>query len=142
MSRSGSKRGSDAGAEAGRVSQSVSRRLSQIAACRGRGESVKAYAARTGQSVYPFYEATRQARRAGVLPARRVVRRRPSPIGRTTEAGHRFVEAIVRTDPGAEIRRDAVAWRLRLPGGAVLEATTPLDASALDRLLAAIGSKP
>lgn len=142
MSRSGAKRRSGTGVGAGRVSQTVSRRLKQIEVCRQRGESVKAFAERTGQSVYPFYEAKRQARRAGVLRPNGTGKRSQKPVELASVTGRRFVEAVVRTDSGPEIRKDAVLWRLRLPGGAVLEAATPLDAPALDRLLAAFGGKP
>lgn len=140
MARRGARRRRDTSSEVGRVSQTVSRRLKQIEACGQRGESVKAYAERTGQSVYPFYEARREARRAGVLPASPTGKRSQNPIGRA--AVGRFVEAVVLRDSVAEIRKDAIGWRLRLPGGAVLEAATPLDAPALDRLLAAFGGKP
>lgn len=140
MARSGAKRRS--GGRTGRVSPAVSRRLKQIEACRRRGESVKAYAERTGQSVYPFYEARREARRAGVLPVSPTRKRSQRPTELAPGAGRRFVEAVVRRDPVAEIRKDVVGWRLRLPGGAVLEAATPLDAPALDRLLTAFGVKP
>lgn len=142
MARSQARRRRDTSTEIGRVSQTVSRRLKQIEACRQRGETVKAYAERTGQSVYPFYEASREARRAGVLPADGTRKQPQKPTELAPGTSRRFVEAVVLRDSVAEVRKDAVAWRLRLPGGAVLEAATPLDAPALDRLLAAFGGKP
>jgi len=54
--------------EGRRVSPAVEHRLKEIAGCAKRGESVKAYAERTDQSVHTLYEAMRQARRAGLLP--------------------------------------------------------------------------
>ena len=119
------------------LSRVVERRLKAIEACHRRGESLKAYAERTGQSVYTLYEATRQARRAGVVvPAHRRSKRPPRKAP-ARDAAPRFVEAVVSSPaPGAWASRDGVAWRLRLPSGAVLESTVPLEASWLERLVA------
>ena len=112
------------------LSRTLARRLAEIEACERRGEPLKAYAKRTGQSVYALYEAKRQARRAGVLPPHRGKVQRP-PTRRTRRGAPRFVEAIVAMPaPGG-----SVAWRLRLPSGAVLESTAPLDAALLERLV-------
>lgn len=124
----------------GQLSRAVERRLREIEACARRGESVKAYAARTGQSVHTLYAARRQARRAGVLApggGQRRVRRNQRPRPRP-----RFVEArVAEGAPTASIPGPAVVWRLRLPGGAVLESTIPLDAAAFGTLLTAVGSR-
>jgi len=115
------------------LSRTVERRLAEIAACERRGEPVKAYAERTGQSVYPLYEAKRQARRAGVLAPHRGKERRPA-VRRTSRDAPRFVEAVVATPPSA----GPLSWRLRLPSGAVLESSTPLDTASLERLVAGL----
>ena len=117
------------------VSPKVARRLAAIEGCERRGESLSAYAARTGQSVAVFYEARRAARRAGVLPPHRDTKR-PARGAEARSATPRFVE-VVKPGPERVAPRTvgSVAWRLRLPGGAVLESTTPLDASLLGQLV-------
>jgi len=118
------------------VSPTVARRLATIEGCERRGESLKAYAARTGQSVAVFYEAKRAARRVGVLPAARDAKR-PTRDWEARPTPRRFVEAVVqRPEGGAPTTAGRVAWRLHLPGGAVLESATPLDASLLGELVA------
>lgn len=118
------------------LSRTVEKRLREIEGCVRRGESVKAYADRTGQSAYGLYEAKRRARQAGVLPPHR----RRTRIQGTGPRGPRFAEAVVVTpSSGGSAPAGAVAWRLRLPTGAVLESATPLDAASLDRLLAGLG---
>jgi len=117
------------------LSRAVERRLKAIEACRRRGESLKAYAERTGQSVLALYEAKRQARRVGVLPAHRGAKQPPrkSPA---RDATPRFVEAVVSPPAsGPWPSRNGIAWRLRLPGGAVLESAMPLDAAWVERLV-------
>jgi len=117
-------------------SRTLEKRLREIEECARRGESVKAYAERTGQSVYAFYEAKRRARQAGVLPPHR---RRTYTQG-TRSRAPRFTEAVVvPSAPTAPTSAGALAWRLRLPTGAVLESATPLDATALEQLLAELG---
>jgi len=118
------------------LSATVSRRLATIEGCERRGEALKAYAARTGQSAGVFYEAKRAARRAGVLPPARGAKR---PVRDTAarRAPRPFVEAVAPRPTGAAPSTlGAVAWRLRLPGGAVLESTTPLDRGLLGELVA------
>lgn len=117
-------------------SRRVERRLAEVAACERRGESLKVYAERTGQSVYGLYEAKRLARQAGVLPPYRGGRAKPHRAA----AAARFVEAVVaRTSGNAPSSGSGIAWRLRLPSGSVLESATPLDAASLDLLLAGLG---
>lgn len=120
----------------GEVSATVSRRLAAIEGCERRGESLKAYAVRTRQSAGVFYEAKRLARRAGVLPPHRGTKR-PARDSDTRPATGRFVEAVAQgPTSAARSTLGTVTWRLRLPGGAVLESTTPLDASLLGQLVA------
>ena len=117
------------------LSRTAARRLAEIAACERRGEPLKAYAKRTGQSVQTLYEAKRAARRAGVLPPHRGGKPRPAVRPKRRDAP-RFAEAVVvPTTPGG-----SVAWRLRLPSGALLESTTPLDAALLEHLVAGLRS--
>ena len=61
--------------ESRELSRVVERRVKAIEACQCRDLTVKAYADRTGQSVYTLYEAMRQARRAGVVPPHRSTKR-------------------------------------------------------------------
>jgi len=117
------------------LSRTAARRLAEIEACERRGEPLKAYAKRTGQSVYALYEAKRQARHAGVLPPHRG-KEQGSAICRTRRDAPRFVEAVVATTAPS----GSVAWRLRLPSGALLESTTPLDAALLEHLVAGLRS--
>jgi len=125
--------------EGRRLSSVVQRRLNEIEDCVRRGETVKAYAERTGQSVHTLYEAMRQARRAGVLPPGRS--KRPSAHDRTDRRGERrFVEAVVARPPQEVTAHGQLAWRLRLPNGAVLESTTPLDASQVEPIVAVLGA--
>ena len=111
--------------------------MKEIAACARRGESLKAYAQRRGQSVYPLYEAKRQARGAGVLPSHGGGKRQPKR-GRKPGSPGRFVQAVVLA-PERRASAPGVVWRLRLPGGAVLESATPLDAGLLERVVAGLG---
>lgn len=114
------------------LSRTVERRLAEIAACERRGEPLKAYAKRTGQSAQTLYEAKRQARRAGVLAPHRGEERRRA-VRRTSRDAPRFVEAVVATPSAGPL-----SWRLRLPSGAVLESSTPLDTASLERLVAGL----
>lgn len=125
--------------EGRRLSRVVERRLNEIEGCAKRGESVKAYAERTGQSVHTLYEAMRQARRAGVLPPSRS--KRSNARGRAQRPGEpRFVEATVARPAREPASHGHVAWRLRLPNGAVLESTTPLDASQVEQIVSVLGA--
>jgi len=119
----------------GEVSPTVAHRLAAIEGCERRGETLKAYAERTGQSARVFYEAKRAARRAGVLPPHGGANR-PARVREARPTPRRFVEAVApRPASAAPAAPGPVTWRLRLPGGAVLESTTPLDASLLGQLV-------
>lgn len=123
------------------LSRTVKRRLAEVERCDRRGESLTAYAQRTDQSVYGFYEAKRVARRAGVLPPHREEKTN-AQRGGGLNAAPRFVEAVLATpSERASGSGGLVAWRLRLPGGAVLESTTPLDPASLDRLVAGLSGR-
>ena len=111
------------------------KRLSQIRSCEQSGETLKTYAARHGISVHALYQAKKQARQKGLLPAHgspktRVVRRKPPQAMRRP----RFVEAL--STPTAPA--PPLAWRLRLRSGDVLESSTPLDHDETLRLIHAL----
>ncbi len=108
------------------------KRLAQVSACERAGESLKAYAARHGISVHTLYQAKKQARQKGLLPAHgtqkaRVVRSKQPKATRRP----RFVEAIAAPTAATP----ALAWRLRLRGGDVLESSTPLAGDEALRLI-------
>lgn len=116
-----------------RLSQLMEQRLAVIEGCERRGEPLSSYAARTGQSARALYEAKRAARRAGLLTPRGAKSRKAA-----RHAAPRFAEAVASTARSDQKRESAgVVWRLRLPGGAVLESTAPLDARLLGQLMTA-----
>ena len=111
------------------ASARLRKRLEQIRACEQSGETLKAYAARHGISVHSLYQAKKQARKRGLLPAHDTRKARPKRASRA-----RFVEAIAAPIDSAP----ALAWRLRLRSGDVLESSTPLDADGTLRLIDAL----
>ncbi len=121
-----------AGSEA---SARLRKRLSQIRACEQSGETLKAYAALHGISVHALYQAKKQARQQGLLPAygtpktRVVGSKQPKATRRP-----RFVEAVAAPSAPAA----ALAWRLRLQSGDVLESSTPLGPDETLRLIHAL----
>lgn len=125
----------------GAVSRTVARRLAAIEGCERRGESLQAYARRTEQSVWGLYEAKRVARRAGILPPHPGTKRRGRDRDTRPTTG-RFVEAVAaRPADVVPVPAGSVAWRLRLPGGAVVESTLPLDPGLLERIVAGPGEQ-
>jgi len=115
------------------------KRLEQVRACERSGETLKAYATRRKISVHALYQAKKQARQQGLLPAhvtqetRAVRAKRPKATRRS-----RFVEAIsapATPTPGC-------AWRLRLRSGDVLESSTPLTDHETLRLIDALRDQP
>ena len=121
------------------ASAQLRKRLEQIRACEESGETLKAYAVRRKISVHALYQAKKEARQKGLLPAhgtpktRAVRARRPKATRRP-----RFVEAIsapVAATPGC-------AWRLRLRSGDVLESSTPLTDHETLRLIDALRDQP
>lgn len=121
-----------------KVSRLLRDRVGAIRACERSGETLKAYATRTGVSVYSLYEAKRQARSLGLLPPHRSDRHPTAtkPPRRKSGAAH-FVEATVRPAP----RDEAFAWRLRFTGGEILEATTPLSGDETRHLVELLGGR-
>ena len=110
-------------------------RLSQIQACEQSGETLKTYAARHRISVHVLYQAKKQARQKGLLSAYRTQKTRAAGAKRPKAARRtRFVEAVVA--PAAP--SSALAWRLRLRSGDVLESSTPLGADETRRLIDAL----
>lgn len=97
-------------------------RLARIRTCEKSGESLKAYAERNGLSVHALYQAKKAARQAGLLPPHRRSDSKPARRPKRCKPA-RFVEAVA--TPLA--RERGPAWRLRLPGGEVLESSTALS---------------
>ena len=117
-------------ARGGVLSAKLRKRLEQIEACEKSGESLKAYARRHGLSVDALYQAKKEARRQGLIPAYR----RPNTSEmrkRSTESPSRFVKVVRRTEASAQ----CTAWRLRFAGGEVLESSQPLSADVAVLLL-------
>ncbi len=108
------------------------KRLEQIRACEQSGETLKAYAAQHGISVHSLYQAKKQARQRGLLPAPGTQKARAARPKRAPRP--RFVEAVASPIDSAP----ALAWRLRLRSGDVLESSTPLDAEVTLRLIDAL----
>jgi len=126
------RKGSNEKSTVAKASPLLRDRVAAIRACERSGETLNAYAARTGVSVSTLYEAKRRARSLGLLPPYRSARRRAATKPPSWESGAtRFVEATVRPAP----RDEAFAWRLRFPGGEILEATTPLGGDETLRLI-------
>lgn len=118
-------------------------RVAAIRACERSGETLKAYAARTGVSASTLYEAKRQARSLGLLPPHRSARRPTATKQPSRESGAtRFVEAIARpTSPRPASQDDPFAWRLRFPGGEILEVGTPLSGDDARHLVELLGGR-
>jgi len=115
--------------------------LVHLRACEASGEALKQYAKRKGLSVDALYQAKRVLRKRGTIAA---------PVRRASNGRHdrgpkdpvrRFVEVIA--PPHSEATSvGGAAWRIRLPGGAVLESRTPLGVDEVVRLLEALGARP
>ena len=118
------------------TSARLRKRLEQIRACEQSGETLKAYAARHGISVHSLYQAKKQARKRGLLSAHGTPRARATRPKRAPRP--RFVEAVASAIDSAP----ALAWRLRLRSGDVLESSTPLDADVTLRLIEALRARP
>ena len=94
-----------------------------LAACARSGETVRAYAKRHGFSEQAMYQASKELRQRGVLPA---IRR-----GRSAGKKPSFVEvssAVRSTGSGS--------WRARLPNGVMLEGSEGLGPELLEALAA------
>jgi hypothetical protein len=116
----------------GEGSARLRKRLEQIRECEQSGETLKAYAARHGLSVHALYQAKKQARQQGLLPARGTQKTRSARPKRPRQS--RFVEAIAAPAAPAP----GCAWRLRLRSGDVLESSTPLADHEALRLIQAL----
>ena len=122
-----------------KASAQLRKRLEQVRACEESGETLKAYATRRKISVHALYQAKKQARQQGLLPAhvtrktRAVRAKRPKATRRS-----RFVEAISAPAPPTP----GCAWRLRLRSGDVLESSTPLTDHETLRLIDALRDRP
>jgi hypothetical protein len=115
------------------------KRLAEIQSCEDSGESLKAYATRRGISVQSLYQAKQEARRQGLLPPERNQKaRRETKTSRTKAVRPpQFVEATAVVSS----RPSSAAWRVRFPGGAVLESHTPLDVEVALRLIESLGRR-
>ena len=116
-------------------SPALRKRLAEIQSCKDSGESLKAYATRRGISVHSLYQAKKMARQHGLLPPHGNQKTKSS----RTEAVRppRFVEATAVVGS----RPPSAAWRVRFPGGEVLESNTPLDVEVALRLIESLGSQ-
>jgi len=117
-------------------SSGLRERLRQIRACEQSGATLKEYAARHGISVHALYQAKKQARQQGLLPAHGTSKTRGVGPKRTLRP--RFVEAIAAPAPAAPA---SLAWRLRLRSGDVLESSTPLGHDETLQLIRALRSR-
>ncbi len=94
-----------------------------LAACSRSGETVRSYAKRHGFSEQAMYQASKELRQRGVLPA---IRR-----GRSAGKKPAFVRvspAVRSTSPGS--------WRARLPNGVMLEGSEGVGPELLEALAA------
>ncbi len=94
-----------------------------LVACARSGETVRAYAKRHGLSEQAMYQASKELRQRGVLPASR--------RGRSAEKKPSFVKvspAVRSTSSGS--------WRARLPNGVMLEGSEGLGPELLEALAA------
>lgn len=114
------------------ASARLRKRLSQLRSCEQSGETLKSYAARHGISVHALYQAKKQARQKGLLPAHGTQKTRA--VGSKATRRPRFVEAVA----AAIAPAPALAWRLRLRSGDVIESSTPLGHDETLRLIHAL----
>ena len=115
-------------------SPALHKRLAEIESCNDSGESLKAYATRRGISVHSLYQAKKMARRHGLLPPHGKEKTKSSRI--KAPRPPQFVEATAVVSS----RSPSAAWRVRFPGGEVLESNTPLDVEVAIRLIESLGS--
>ena len=121
------------------ASARLRKRLEQIRACEQSGETLKAYALRRRISVHALYQAKKQARQQGLLPAHGTQKTRAVRAAQLkTTRRPRFVEAISAPATSAP----GCAWRLRLRSGDVLESSTPLTDHETLRLIDALRDRP
>lgn len=95
--------------------------LGHLQACRRSGETIRAYAKRHRLSEQAMYQASRNLRQRGALPAAR---------GRRSEKNRPgFVKVSRAERPGG-----MSAWRARLPNGVVLEGSGALGRELVEAL--------
>ena len=95
--------------------------LGHLRACSRSGETVRAYAQRHGFAEHGMYQAAKDLRQRGVLPASR--RRKSSKKSPT----------FVKVSPAVSTISSS-PWRVRLPNGVVLEGTEILGSEILEAL--------
>jgi hypothetical protein len=117
-----------------RLSPTLRKGLAHIRSCERSGETLKSYAERKGLSVRSLYQAKKMLRLQGILaphgkpPAASAASRESQPP--------RFIEAVRRADG----REGAVSWRVRFPGGKLLESTKSLSFDETLRLIETLGA--
>jgi len=94
--------------------------LGHLRSCTRGGESVRAYAKRHGLSQHAMYQAAKDLRKLGALPAGG--RRRPAKPR----------SSFVQVSPGTPTA--SLAWRARLPNGIVLEGAGGLGRELVEAL--------
>lgn len=118
--------------KAGELTEVLRGWLVHLEACAASEETMRAYAKRQGLSEHGLYQAAKELRRRGALPA--VQRRVRKPAARPSAAARRprFVEVRAEGSSAGE----AGAWRARLPNGVVIEGNAGLGEAveALSRL--------
>ena len=92
-----------------------------LATCSRSGETVRAYAKRHGFSEQAMYQASKELRQRGVLPA--------SVRGRSAGKKPSFVKVSTGVRPTS-----FGSWRARLPNGVVLEGSEGLGPELLEAL--------
>ncbi len=113
----------------GRLSPTLRKGLAHLRSCEKSGETLKSYAERKGLSVRSLYDAKKKLRVHGIVaphgkpPAAAATSRKSEPP--------RFIEAVRRADA----REGTVSWRVRFPGGELLESTRPLNFDETLRLI-------
>ena len=113
----------------GQLSPTLRKGLAHIRSCEKSGETLKSYAERRGLSVRSLYDAKKKLRVHGIVaphgkpPAAAATSRKSRPP--------RFIEAVRRVDA----REGTVSWRVRFPGGELLESTRPLNFDETLRLI-------
>ena len=94
-----------------------------LAACARSGETVRGYAKRHGFSEQAMYQASKELRQRGVLPASR----------RSRSAGNK--PSFVKVSPAVRSTGSG-SWRARLPNGVVLEGSEGIGPELLEALAA------
>ena len=94
-----------------------------LAACARSGETVRGYAKRHGFSEQAMYQASKELRQRGVLPA----------SGRGRSAGKK--PSFVKVSPAVRSTGSG-GWRARLPNGVVLEGSEGIGPELLEALAA------